>query len=774
MSDTARRFYLTTPIYYVNGAPHIGHAYTSIAADVMARWKRLDGYDVFFLTGTDEHGQKVQAAAAEAGLSPQDFADRVAADFRDMADQLGITYDDFIRTTEERHKRGCQALWQRLADAGEIYLGSYDGWYAVRDEAFYDEEELTTRPDGIRVAPSGAPVEWVREPSWFFRLSAWQDRLLAHYEAHPEFIAPESRRREVTSFVRSGLRDLSISRTSFSWGIPVPGDPGHVMYVWLDALANYITAMGFPDQQAPRWQYWPAQLHLVGKDIIRFHAVYWPAFLMAAGLPVPERVCSNGWWTVEGEKMSKSIGNVVEPRALAREFGLDPLRFFLLRELPFGNDGNFSRKALISRLNVELANDLGNLAQRSLSLIARNCEGKLPGRGKDTEDDSALRLSIAALPQAVAQHIDRQAFGEALEEVWRVIRAGNAYIDHQAPWALRRTDPQRMADVLRVLADLLRMVATVLQPFMPGSMARMLDQLGVPEEARALAGLETALPAGTELPPPVGVFPGSSNKRRKALMLIDSHCHLDYFAGDDLASVLDRAAVAGVAEMVTIGTRLAESATVRRIAEAHGNVWCTVGVHPHNAGDHAVAEPEMIAAEADHPKVVGIGESGLDYFYDKAPREAQQASFRAHIRAARLAGLPLVIHARDADDDIARILVDERDRGGDFDFLLHCFSSGRALAEAAVRLGGYVSFSGILTFPKSQAIREIARDIPADRLLVETDAPYLAPVPHRGKRNEPAWVAHTAGTLAQVRGMQPEALAVLTVANFRRLFQKAA
>jgi methionyl-tRNA synthetase len=508
VSAVAERFYLTTPIYYVNGAPHIGHAYTSIAADVIARWKRLDGYDVFFLTGTDEHGQKVQAAAAEAGLSPQAFADQVAADFRDMADRIDITYDDFIRTTEERHKRGVAALWQRLADAGEIYLGSYDGWYAVRDEAFYDEDELIVLADGARVArASGAPVEWVREPSWFFRLSAWEERLLAHYEAHPDFIAPEARRREVTSFVRGGLRDLSISRSSFSWGIPVPGDSGHVMYVWLDALANYVTAMGFPDENAARWGYWPAQLHLVGKDIIRFHAVYWPAFLMAAGLPVPERIASNGWWTVEGEKMSKSLGNVIDPRALADEFGVDALRFFLLRELPFGNDGNFSRKALISRLNVELANDLGNLAQRTLSLIAKNCDGRLPGRGTDTEDDAALRLAVAALPQAVAQHIDRQAFSEALEEVWRVIRAANGYIDRQAPWALRRTDPARMGEVLRVLADLLRAVATVLQPFMPGSMGKMLDQLGVPADARALAALEAPLPAGTVLPAPTGVFP---------------------------------------------------------------------------------------------------------------------------------------------------------------------------------------------------------------------------------------------------------------------------
>ena len=503
----AEPFYVTTPIYYVNGAPHIGHAYTSIAADVMARWKRLDGYDVFFLTGTDEHGQKVQAAAAEAGISAQDFVDSVSAEFRDMSDRMGVSYDDFIRTTEERHRRGCAALWQRLADAGEIYLGSYDGWYAVRDETFYDEEELITRPDGTRVAPSGAPVAWVQEPSWFFRLSAWGERLLAYYDAVPDRILPTSRRNEVMSFVRGGLRDLSISRSTFSWGVPVPGDPSHVIYVWLDALANYITALGFPDADASRWRYWPAQVQMLGKDIIRFHAVYWPAFLLAAGLPPPERIAANGWWTVEGEKMSKSIGNVIDPRDLAAEFGLDALRFFLLRELPFGNDGNFSRRALISRLNVELANDLGNLAQRSLSLIARNCGGCLPGRGEDTEDDAALRLSVAALPQAVAQHIDRQAFHDALEEVWRLIRAGNGYIDRQAPWSLRRTDPARMASVLRVLADLLRVVATVLQPFMPGSMARMLDQLGVPDGARTLAAIDTPLAAGTVLPAPVGVFP---------------------------------------------------------------------------------------------------------------------------------------------------------------------------------------------------------------------------------------------------------------------------
>jgi methionyl-tRNA synthetase len=500
-------YYITTPIYYVNDQPHIGHAYTTIACDVMARWKRLDGFEVMFLTGTDEHGQKVEKAAADAGIPPQEFTDRVSVHFREMTAAMGISNDDFIRTTEARHVVACQDLWRRLEARGEIYLGGYDGWYAVRDEAFYDESELKTGPNGEKLAPTGAPVEWVVEPSYFFRLSAWQDRLLQFYEEHPDFIAPNTRRNEVLGFVRGGLKDLSISRTSFSWGIKVPGDDAHVMYVWLDALANYLTAAGFPDEKAEKWRFWPADLHMVGKDILRFHAVFWPAFLLAAELPPPKRVFAHGWWLIEGEKMSKSLGNVIKPAEMVGKYGLDAVRYFLLREVPFGNDGDFSRRALISRMNVELANDLGNLAQRSLSLIARNCEGRLPPRGAPTEEDTALLAASEALPGLLRGHLDRQAFGDALEEVWRVIRAGNAYIDHEAPWALKKTDLVRMGSVLRVLADLLRQVATVLQPFMPDSMARMLDQLGVPAEARDLAALSSPLPGGTVLPAPQGVFP---------------------------------------------------------------------------------------------------------------------------------------------------------------------------------------------------------------------------------------------------------------------------
>ncbi|MDE2391369.1 MAG: methionine--tRNA ligase, partial [Rhodospirillales bacterium] len=344
------KLYITTPIYYVNGAPHLGHAYTSTAADVLARWHRLEGDDVFFLTGTDEHGQKVEAAARAAGIEPQEFADRVAADFEDMAKAMNISNDDFIRTTMPRHKAACQAIWKKLQENGFIYLGAYEGWYAVRDEAFYDESETALKPDGSRYAiASGAAVEWVVEPSYFFKLSAFQDKLLEFYEANPGFIAPQAKRNEILSFVRGGLNDLSVSRTSFSWGIPVPGDETHVMYVWLDALVNYLTAAGYPDETAPRWGYWPASLHLVGKEIIRFHAVYWPAFLMGAGLELPKKVFSHGWWTVEGEKMSKSLGNFIDVRPLVQEYGLDQIRYFLLREVPFGNDGDFSRDALKRR-----------------------------------------------------------------------------------------------------------------------------------------------------------------------------------------------------------------------------------------------------------------------------------------------------------------------------------------------------------------------------------------------------------------------------------------
>lgn len=500
-------YMITTPIYYVNGTPHIGHAYTSVAADVMARFKRLDGYNVFFLTGTDEHGQKVEQAAEKQNIAPQHMADMISADFKHMADILHVSYDHFIRTTDEQHKKGAQALWKKVAENDYIYLGAYEGWYALRDESFYSEDELITKEDGSKIAPTGAEVEWMKEPSYFFRLSAFQDKLLEYYEKNPDFIGPVSRKNEIISFVKSGLKDLSISRTSFNWGIPVPGDEKHIMYVWFDALANYVSALGYPDDKNPLWAFWPANLHLVGKEIARFHSVYWPAFLMAAGLELPKRIYSHGWWTVEGEKMSKSVGNVVDPKQLTEEFGIDAVRFFLMREVPFGGDGNFSKDSLIRRMNVELANDLGNLAQRSLSLVMRNCQASRPTAHELTDQDEVLLSHAQKLLPLLREYIDKQHLHEGLEEIWKVIRASNAYIDAQAPWALKKTDPERMETVLRTLLDVLRIVATLLQPYMPIAMDKLLTQLGTTPEDRSFDALKTPLKAGVTLPSPQGIFP---------------------------------------------------------------------------------------------------------------------------------------------------------------------------------------------------------------------------------------------------------------------------
>ena len=505
-----KTYYITTPIYYVNDAPHIGHAYTTLACDVLARFKRLDGYDVHFLTGTDEHGQKVEKAAMEAGVDPQAFTDRVSVNFRELTQAMGFSNDDFIRTTEDRHVRSSQAIWKALLDAGDIYLGSYSGWYAVRDEAFYTDSELEVKPDGTKVSKaSGATVGWVEEPSYFFQLSAWQDRLLDFYEKNPDFVLPATRRNEVISFVKSGLKDLSVSRTTFKWGIPVPGDDDHIMYVWLDALTNYITAVGYPDTDSDLFQrYWPADLHMVGKDILRFHAVYWPAFLMAAGIAPPKRVFAHGWWTNEGRKISKSLGNVIEPHALIDEYGLDPVRYFLLREVPFGNDGDFSHRAMVGRLNGDLANDLGNLCQRVLSMIAKNCGGTVPDpSGREDAADAALTGQTSVLLPRLRGELDSQAFHAALTTIWEVVGEANRYVDAQAPWTLRKTDPDRMQAVLYTLAQTIRRIAIVLQPFMPDAASSILDQLAAPAESRGFAALDTPIAPGTPLPPPQPVFP---------------------------------------------------------------------------------------------------------------------------------------------------------------------------------------------------------------------------------------------------------------------------
>ena len=502
-------YYITTAIDYPNGAPHIGHAYEKTATDAIARFKRLDGFDVRFLTGTDVHGLKMAETAAAEGLPTADLARRNSDVFQSMQEKLNISFDRFIRTSDADHYEASKAIWRAMNESGDIYLGTYAGWYSIRDERFFAEDETELLPDGSRIATeTGTPVTWTEEQTYFFKLSAYADRLLALYEEHPEFIGPDVRRNEVVSFVSGGLRDLSISRTTFDWGVPVPDHPDHVMYVWVDALTNYLTGVGFPDTASESFQrYWPADLHVIGKDIIRFHTVYWPAFLLSAGIALPRRVFAHGFINVKGEKMSKSVGNVIDPIALVDAFGVDQVRYFLLREVPFGQDGSYSEEAIIGRINADLANELGNLAQRSLSMVAKNLDGTVPAPGEFTAEDSALLALADALLPRVRGHFDEPAMHLGLEAIWSVLGAANRYFSAQEPWVLRKTDEQRFATVLYTTLETVRIAALLIQPVMPASAGKLLDLLGQPTDRRDFTAIGTRLAAGTALPAPEGVFP---------------------------------------------------------------------------------------------------------------------------------------------------------------------------------------------------------------------------------------------------------------------------
>jgi methionyl-tRNA synthetase len=515
-----QKFYITTAISYPNGQPHIGHAYEAIATDAIARFERLDGKDVYFLTGTDEHGLKMKQTSAKEGVTPRELADRNSARFREMVQLLGLSNDDFIRTTESRHYRSSEEIWRRMEKTGDIFLKTYAGWYSVRDEAFYNETETTVGEDGVRRGPQGTAVDWTEEETYFFRLSAYQDKLLAHYAANPDFILPPERRNEVTSFVNMGLEDLSISRTTLDWGIPVPkpengnsngngGAAKHVMYVWVDALTNYITGVGFPDESDPKWRYWPADVHVIGKDILRFHAVYWPAFLMSAGLELPKRVFSHGFVLSKGEKMSKSVGNTVDPFDLVSAYGLEAVRYFFLREVNFGQDGNYTPEAIANRINADLANDLGNLAQRSLSMINKNCGAQVPGPGEFTDADKAILAAADALYARTREAMDKQAVTRYLDAVWAVVGDANRYFAGEEPWAKKKTDPKRMETILYVTAEVVRQVAILAAPVTPDAAAKLLHYLGQPPEAHTFKALGEAgrLVPGTPLPEPSGVFP---------------------------------------------------------------------------------------------------------------------------------------------------------------------------------------------------------------------------------------------------------------------------
>lgn len=507
-------FYLTTAIAYPNSVPHVGHAYEYITADAIARFHRLDGYDVRFLTGTDEHGLKMAQTAAAEGLPTAELARRNSDAFHNLQHQLSISFDRFIRTTDPDHLEASTAMWNRMNAAGDIYLDSYSGWYSVRDERFFAPEELEIAPDGTRRAiETGTPVTWTEEQTYFFRLSAYTDKLLAHYQAHPEFIGPDVRRNEIISFVSGGLRDLSISRTTFDWGIPVPNHPDHVMYVWVDALTNYLTGAGFPDTTSKFFNtYWPADLHMIGKDIIRFHAVYWPAFLMSAGVELPRRVFAHGFVFNRGEKMSKSIGNVINPIDLVTTFGLDQVRYFLLREVPFGQDGSYSEEAIITRINTDLANELGNLAQRSLSMVAKNLDSVVPTPGDVTDEDRQLLHTAGheILP-TVREYFQAPAMHQALEAIWLLLGQTNRYFSAQQPWVLHKSedpaDRQRFRTVLYVTLEIVRVAALLIQPVMPQSAAALLDLLGQNADQRDFTAIEVPLAPGTALPTPRGVFP---------------------------------------------------------------------------------------------------------------------------------------------------------------------------------------------------------------------------------------------------------------------------
>jgi methionyl-tRNA synthetase len=507
-----RPYYVTTAITYPNGNPHVGHAYEYIATDAIARFKRLDDVDVRFLTGTDEHGLKMVETAAAEGIPTAELARRNSDVFQRLQEKLNISFDRFIRTTDADHHEASKEIWRRMEAAGDIYLDTYSGWYSVRDERFFVESE-TTEVDGTRIAvETGTPVTWTEEQTYFFRLSAYTDKLLAHYAANPDFIAPDVRRNEVVSFVSGGLRDLSISRTSFDWGVKVPEHPDHVMYVWVDALTNYLTGVGFPDTDSELFRrYWPADLHMIGKDIIRFHAVYWPAFLMSAGIELPRRVFAHGFLLNKGEKMSKSVGNIVDPVTLVDTFGLDQVRYFLLREVPFGQDGSYSEDAIITRINTDLANELGNLAQRSLSMVAKNLDGVVPQPAEFTAADNELLKTADGLLERVRASFDEQAMHLALETIWLMLGEANKYFSAEQPWALRKSeseaDQARFRTVLYITCEAVRIAALLVQPVMPDSGAKLLDLLGQTDEQRTFAAIGARLAPGTSLPPPTGVFP---------------------------------------------------------------------------------------------------------------------------------------------------------------------------------------------------------------------------------------------------------------------------
>ncbi|GEM_PF-245 len=614
MTEEKRYFYITTPIYYVNDSPHIGHAYTTIAADVMARFKRLSGYEVLFSTGTDEHGQKIEKTAKEKGMTPKELADSVVGRFKDLWKLLDIEYDDFIRTTEKRHEETVTYFFEKLKEKGAIYKGSYEGWYCVSCETYWPESQLV---DG-HCPDCGRKVERLQEESYFFRMSAYQDALLEHIEKHPDFIQPETRKNEIVSFVKQGLKDQSISRLkkNLSWGIPLPGDPDHVIYVWFDALINYLTILGYPKDSEKLEKFWPNAVHLIGKDILRFHAVIWPTMLIAAGLTPPKKVFAHGWWLSEGEKMSKSKGNVIDPVKVVKKYGKDPFRYFLLREVPFGQDGNFAEMLFVKRYNSDLVNDLGNLLNRTLPLVHRYREGIVPEPGEYT----ALEESLISLKEEVFANVekffDQLAFSQALEEIWRFVRATNKYMDEAAPWRVAKEGNEKRLDtILYTLLEAIRLISMLVYPVIPSSSLEMRYQLGLKGKWEngdmVNKGRWGYLRPGIRVKEPVPIFPRidikkmekekekQKEKKEERMEYID----IDYFRKVDLrvAKILKAEDIEGADRLYKLTIKVGENEERTLVA----------GIKKYYKPEELVGKKIIIVYNLKPAKIRGVKSNGM-------------------------------------------------------------------------------------------------------------------------------------------------------------------
>ncbi len=753
------RFYVTTPIYYVNDVPHIGHAYTTVTADALARWHRLSGDETFFLTGTDEHGLKVARAAADNGITPAEQADRTSVRFRETWELLDISADDFIRTTEPRHHLAVQRLLEKARANGWIEKDTYSGLYCVACEGYYNESDLVEGNCPIH----DRPVEHLEEENYFFKLSAFEQPLIEWYESNPEAVQPEGKRNEALGIIRGGLEDISISRTSIDWGVPVPWDTDHVFYVWYDALINYATGIGYGSDDERFQTWWPAVHHLLGKDILRFHCVYWPAMLLAAGEAPPHRLYVHGYLLVGGEKMSKTKLNQIFPSDLVEgsaehgfaAFGVDGFRYHFLRDTPFGPDGDFSYEGMVARYNADLANNLGNLLARVATVVGTKCGGTGPAPRPDSplaevaataHAEAARRWAEVAPSPRSRGDLEAHPRGERAPRVARALEArpgpgGRRRARRRAGGAPHRGGAGRPGRARHLRRDL--------ASHRPGGLAPR----PAPPRGRGVGWLPGRAP-GREGGPSLPADPALSSA------WFDHHCHLDPATADETVA---EAAAAGVERLVTVGTDLPGSRDAVAVAARHPGVWATAGVHPHEARFGLDGLVELLA----EPKVVAVGECGLDYHYDHSPREVQRRVFADQIALAHEHDLPLVVHSREAWEDTFVILDAE---GVPRRTVFHCFTGGPPEAEAVLERGGWLSFSGIVGFPTAEGLREAARLCPLDRVLVETDSPYLAPVPHRGRRNRPAWVVHVGAALAEVLGIEPGEVAGLTWRNASDLY----